>query len=54
MNENKYEGWLTSKKLWKRSLAVIGHNLFGQLIILGIIGILILMYAGVFWIFQLF
>ncbi|KKL90841.1 hypothetical protein LCGC14_1900620 [marine sediment metagenome] len=54
MNEQKYEGWLTSKKLWKRSLAVIGHDLFGQLMILSGIGILILAFGGIWWIFQLF
>lgn len=31
--EPQYNGWLVSKNLFKRSLAVFGHNLLGQLLI---------------------
>lgn len=37
MNENKYKGWLLSNNLIKRSLAIVGHLMIGQLIIFVII-----------------
>ncbi len=33
MNEKQYNGWLVSPSLVKRSLAVVGHYLLGQLIV---------------------
>lgn len=33
MNNEEYKGWLVSTSLVKRSLAVIGHHIVGNLII---------------------
>ncbi|MBP9815753.1 hypothetical protein KBD09_00745 [Candidatus Woesebacteria bacterium] len=32
MDTHSYKGWLVSDKLWKRALAVVLYNLFGQLL----------------------
>lgn len=33
MSDQEYKGWLVSNKLWKRSLAVLGHYFIGGLIL---------------------
>ena len=45
MNEKQYSGWLTSPSLIKRSLAVVGHYIVGQLIIFLVIGLPLLLLA---------
>lgn len=42
MDSHSYKGWLVSDKLWKRALAVVAHNLFGQLLI-GVISLAIVL-----------
>lgn len=34
--QNKYDGWLVSDSFVKRSMAVVGYNIVGSLIIYGI------------------
>lgn len=48
MNEKQYSGWLTSPSLIKRSLAVVGHYMVGQLVILLVIGIPLVLLALLF------
>ncbi len=47
MDTFSYKGWLVSDKLWKRALAVVGYNLFGQafisILIFIIVSLLILL-----------
>lgn len=48
MNETQYNGWLQSPSLVKRSLAVVGHYMVGQIVILLVIGLPLLLLALLF------
>lgn len=49
---NSFKGWLFSDSLIKRSLAVVGHYIIGQLIICVVLGIpLVLIALLLHWIF---
>lgn len=47
-NRSEYQGWLVSDSLVKRSLAVVGHQIVGQLIIFFVLFIPLLLLALLF------
>jgi hypothetical protein len=48
MSEKQYNGWLASPSLIKRSLAVVGHYLFGQIVVCLVVVLPLLLLALLF------